>query len=150
MPKKKVVTWIVITDGAKARIVTNRGPGLNLSVDQEYESLAARQKEEDLVSDRKGRTFDSSGEGRHAMEPRTSPKQVEKNKFVQSIIEQVRKGGRENAFDRLVLIAAPTVMGQLRKALSGEFGERITHEIAKDLTNVAIHDLPSHLESIRL
>lgn len=150
MPNKKIVTWIVITDGAKARIVANQGPGLNLSVHQEHSSAAARQKDEDLVSDRKGRTFDRSAEGRHAMEPRNSPKQLEKEKFVQSVVDQVRKGGLEKAFDQLVLVAAPTALGQLRKALSGEFGDRITSEIAKDLTNVAIHDLPAHLESLRL
>lgn len=150
MPNKKLVTWIVVTDGAKARIVANNGPGINLSVHQEYSSTAARQKEEDLVSDRKGRSFDRSADGRHAMEPRNSSKQMEKEKFVQSVVEQVRQGGHEKAFDQLVLVAAPAALGQLRKALSGEFGDRITNEIAKDLTNVAVHDLPAHLESLRL
>lgn len=150
MRTKKVTTWIVITDGAKGQIVVNEGPGLHLLPPTEFSSDAARQKGQDLVSDRGGRSFDRNAEGRHAVEPRSNPKQVEKDKFVRSVADQIRTGNGSGSFDQLVLIASPKVLGQLRKLLSKDFSDRIVGEIAKDLTNLNTRDLAEHLGDIGL
>lgn len=150
MLTKKVTTWIVITDGAKGQIVVNEGPGIHLLPLTEFSSDAARQRGQDLVSDREGRSFDRNAEGRHALEPRSNPKQVEKDKFVRSVVDQIRRGSVSGSFDQLMLIASPTVLGKLRKLLRKDFGDRIVGEIAKDLTNLNARDLADHLADVGL
>lgn len=147
---KKVTTWIVVTDGAKGQIVVNKGPGVHLSPLAEFASDAARQRGQDLASDREGRSFDRNAEGRHAMEPRANPQQIEKDKFVRSVADQIRDGNKSGAFDQIVLIASPNVLGRLRKLLSDDLSREIVGEIAKDLTNLNIRDLADHMADIRL
>jgi protein required for attachment to host cells len=54
-------------------------------------------------------------------------------------------------FDALVLIAPPQALGDLRKALAGGVRAKVAAELAKDLTNVPLHELPRHLaEVVRL
>lgn len=147
---KKLTTWIVITDGAKGQIVVNEGPGLHLSPLAKFNSESARQRGQDLVSDREGRSFDRNAKGRHAMEPRAKAKQVEKDKFVRSIVDRIKKGHQSGSFDQLVLIADPSALGVLRKAFSEDVIACVVSEINKDLTNLDVHDLADHLAEIRL
>ena len=84
------------------------------------------------------------------MEPRANPKQIEKDKFVRSVVDQIKEGKKSNAFDQLILIAAPNVLGKLRKSLSGSLSDCVVGEIAKDLTNLNVKDLGGHLGDIRL
>ncbi len=88
---------------------------------QEIEDLlhpAARTHARDLTSDRPGRSFDSAGQGRHAMEPETDAKRHEAEVFARQVAERIERARMEGEFDKLVLIAAPEFLGLLRKSLS--------------------------------
>ena len=61
---------------------------------------------------------------------------------------ELDKASGANAFDRLVLVAPPQTLGELRIALKKRTSARITAELAKNLTNVPIHDLPGHLDGV--
>jgi protein required for attachment to host cells len=145
---KPVRTWILIADGARARIVRNEGPGRGVeAVDGglfEREAHATRE----IMSDRPGRAFDSAGAGRHAMELPTDPAREEKRHFAETLAAHLDDAVGKNTFDRLIVVAAPGTLGDLRAALSEKVRERIYAELDKDLTKVPNDKLASHLGDV--
>lgn len=145
---KPIKTWILIADGARARILLNEGPGRGVkpALDREFHGTNAPGRE--IMADRPGRTFDSGGEGRHAMEPHTNPREAEKRSFHHDLAQFLDKAVKRGDFDRLVIVAPPRTLGNLRAELSDSVQAKVTGELNKDLTHVAIHDLPDHLASV--
>ena len=145
---KPVRTWILIADGARARIVRNEGPGKGVeAVDGglfEQEARATRE----IMSDRPGRTFDSAGSGRHSMELPTDPAREEKRLFAERLAAHLDRAAEDGAFDRLIVVAAPHTLGDLRAALSDKVRRRIHAELDKDLTKVPNDRLAAHLEDV--
>ena len=68
--------------------------------------------------------------------------------FVHEIADWLDDSVRDNAFDRLVLVAAPQTLGELRKILSKPVQTRIIAEVDKDLTKMKDRDLQVELEKI--
>jgi protein required for attachment to host cells len=62
-----------------------------------------------------------------------------------SMLDEKLKAG---AFDRLVLVAAPQALGDIRKAMSGQLAEAVYGELAKDLTKVPNNELAKHLGEV--
>ena len=145
---KKTITWILIADNGHARTVENDGPGHGIRPldDMTFDSLGKREGE--LWADQPGRSFDSAGQHRHAMEPSTDATETEARKFFQLVagkLEDARKAGR---FDRLILVAPPHALGLLRKTLPDDLGARVTAELAKDLVKIPQIELPKHLGEV--
>lgn len=145
MPKS-TVTWVLVADGSRARLLAGDGAGKGLepALDQEFigTNLASR----DIASDRPGRSFDSGGEGRHAMEPPTDPKRHAKQAFVRDVAGILEAARKRNEFERLIVVAPPQALGDLRSEFGVELQRMVIAEINKDLTQVPIRDLPDHLE----
>lgn len=145
---KPIRSWIVIADGAQARILENTGPGKGLTALPRKEWHQTLQPSRAIGSDRPGRTHDRLGPGRHAKEPPTDPHRNEKWNFARSLADHLNGAALTNSYDRLVLVAPPKTLGDLRQALGKEASERITAELAKDLTSLPDHELPNHLGEV--
>ena len=52
------------------------------------------------------------------------------------------------AFDRLVIVAPPSALGDLRAALSAHMKPHIYAELNKDLTKTPAAELPQHLAGV--
>lgn len=141
-------TWILVADGARGRIFYNEGWQSDLVPVIEDESVAATVPSRDLGTERPGRAQDSTGAGRHAMEPRVDWHQFEKTRFAQKMAALLNKGRIDGAYDRLVLVAPPRTLGDLRAALDKPTQAIIAAELAKDLTGTPLHALPARLEKI--
>ena len=151
---KKTVTWVVLADGARARIIAQDGPGAELTSIYEEEDVKAKLPGREIEADRPGRTFDSGGrgdaaaQGRHAYEPPTDPRRKEQAQFIGAVAEVLENAAHEGSFERLVLIAPPKALGDLRASLSKNVTRMVSAEIPKDLVNVPIHDLPERLQDM--
>ncbi len=82
------------------------------------------------------------------MEPRADWRRFEKLQFARAVAEIIDRGARGKSFDRLVLVAPPKTLGDLRAALGSSSQSAIYGELAKDLTKVPIRDLPAHLRNV--
>jgi protein required for attachment to host cells len=151
---KKTVTWVVLADGARARIVAQEGPGADLTSVYEEEDVEAKLPGREINADRPGRTFDSGGHGdaeaygRHAYEPPVDPRRKNKADFIRSVVEVLEDAAHRGSFDRVVLIAPPKALGDLRALLSKNVSRMVSDEIPKDLVGVSIHDLPERLRDV--
>jgi protein required for attachment to host cells len=144
---KKSVTWILIADGARARIWRSEGWGTGLTpVTEEIEG--DHRATHEIGVERPGRVQESANPGRHAMEPRVDWHQFEKSQFAKKMASHLNRAAQNKDYDRLVLIAPPKALGELRSALDKHAAGLVVAELDKDLTQVASQELPKHLEKI--
>jgi protein required for attachment to host cells len=145
---RKTVTWIVIADGEKARIVANEGVGKGLAAVAGHSLSTTLHADREIHSDRPGRVQDSLGAARHAIQPRVDWHRFEKQQFARRVADMLDAESGKGAFDRLVLVAPPRTLGDLRAALAQTTKAKVTGEIDKDLTQITDHDLPGHLGKV--
>lgn len=144
---KPVITWVLIADGARARVLESSGPGKGLEpTGPDMHGTTA--PVHDLVSDRQGRTFDIGGSGRSAMEPPTDPKDLAEANFLRDVIGRLDDYAKRDSFDRLILVAPPRALAVLRQNLPKRLSDKVTAELAKDLTNIPDPDLPPLLRDV--
>jgi protein required for attachment to host cells len=137
-------TWLLVANSSIARLFEfEKGNTLvELGV---FEHPESRMKNSELVSDRPGREFESMGTVRHAMEPKTFPKQVEFAHFAKTLAEYLRTTRNQNEFDTLYIAASPTMLGLLRQALDPAVAKLIKGEVDKDITHLKTEEIFDHL-----
>ena len=84
---------------------------------------------------------------RHAIEPRTDPHKEAERKFSLELAQMLDKELASNKFEKLIVVAPPVMLGDLRKALSKRVGSAVVAEIAKDLTKIPEKEIVEHLEA---
>lgn len=148
MPKHPV-TWIVIADGSRAKIVARREDGKGFDILSESASDEAHTPSRDIWSDRPGQTQESGYSGHHSIEPRRDPHEERKAAFARDLAVQLNQAGGEKRFDNLILFAPPRCLGELREALDEATQRKIKASAPKDLTKLPLGELPRHLEDLK-
>ena len=145
---KPTVSWILIADGGRARILENRGPGKGL---QAVEGMVFERElppSREILTDRPGRTIESQGTARHAIENPSDPHRELKRAFAKQLCEVLESKLEEGAFQRLVLVAPAVTMGDLRQALPAMLQKAVVGELVEDLTKVPNDRVPRHLANV--
>jgi len=146
---KKTVTYILVADGARARLYVNQGVGKGMQpVSGATHKADLHHHDRDILSDKPGRAYNSVGQGRSAMEPQTEWHRFEKHKFAREMAKVLDAAAANKVFDRLVLVAPPATLGDLRMELGEATRRMVTAELAKDLTRHAEQELPQHLGAV--
>jgi protein required for attachment to host cells len=145
---KPTITWILIADGARARIFVNNGPGKGVAALEGAEFSADHRPDREIMSDKPGRTFESAGTMRHAIEPRQDPHRELKRSFAERLAGMLDQKLATKEFDRVVLVAPPVTLGDLRSALSAPVRAAVYAELDKDLTKTPAAELPKHLGEV--
>ena len=131
--------WLVIADGEKALFLRNDGDELypNLTVFRELEHANPPDREQ--AADRPGRLSDG-GSHRSAVQE-TDWHRIEKERFAKDVAARLYKQAHKGGFSEIVLVAAPHVLGDLRKEMHKEVQDKVIGEIAKDLTKHPVHEI---------
>lgn len=137
-------TWVLVSDGARARFYVSDGGKLAPALDHDL-SASTRLPARNAESDRPGRGFDGSGQGRHAMEGSADWKTHEKVGLARAVAAQLREAANRQEFQRLVVVASPEMLGDLRECFDKNVAQRVVAEIAKDLTHLDEQGLSGHL-----
>jgi protein required for attachment to host cells len=150
MAKKALRTWILVADAGHARVLemTDAKAPLRPVVGGELVADAVHGHARDLKSDRPGRAYGGPTGQRSAMEPHQDPHLVEKHRFAKLVADRLETAATEGAFDRLVLVAPPKMLGDLRIDLSARTASMIVGELAKDLVKTPTAELPGHLSAL--
>lgn len=138
---KRLHLWIVVADGGTARFYASEGKLAKLKPALPFEMRLPGQPTRALGSDKPGRVFDSAGRTRHAIEPRADWHREAERTFAREIADVLREKARESSFDRLVLVAPPKMMGDLRAEIDDATKERLVGEVVKDLTHLSPTEL---------
>lgn len=148
MPTKPLTTWVLVADGAKARLLERIGANdpLTPASSKCFTDPEARTPTRDLGADRPGRVRESANTARHAMEPRVDWHRYAKEQFAKSVAGALEEAALSKKYEALILVAPPRALGDLRSALGQHAKALVAGEVAKDLTNLSDHELPPHLE----
>lgn len=145
MTKLKTGTWVLVASSEKALFLENTGDT------RDYNLTVRRKKTQDnpptreQAANRPGRFNDSSGVHRSAVAD-TDWHELEKERFAEDLADILYQRAHRGDFDEIVLVAAPDTLGQLRPALHSEVADRIVGEIPKNLTNMPIDKMESHIQ----
>jgi protein required for attachment to host cells len=137
--------WIVVANSSLARILaapTPDGPLVELEC---LSHAAGRMLDQQLISDRPGRAFDSSGHTRHALESEVSPKQEEAIRFADHLAGKLRKAHAAHEFDHLAIVAAPRFLGLLRERIGPAVTRSLTETVDKDLAMLSPQEIRGRL-----
>jgi len=131
---------VLVGDGQKALFLRNKGHAqhVRLVVEQVLERDNPPTREQG--TDRPGRSNASVGVARSAMEE-TDWHDIAEERFAGELADVLYRGAHANLFDRLVIIAPPKILGNLRKAFHAEVAERVAAEIPKELTSHPVAEI---------
>jgi protein required for attachment to host cells len=144
----KPTVWVLVADAARARLFQVNQPQQTLSAALERELIGSNLPSREIASDRPGRTFDSGGQGRHAKEPPTDPARHAQSEFAREVVQLLDEKRESRAFERLIVVAPPQFLGDLRATMSQQLREAVSAEVAKDLSKLPLHELQDHLREV--
>ena len=141
---KKETNWLLVANSSLARLydLDNKHQVTEIKV---FEHPESRLLNQDLVSDKPGRDFESMGTTRHMIEPKISPKKHEFTVFAQELANFLEKERNQGAFHSLYIAASPALLGLLRQSFNPNTAKLIKGEIDKDITHLKTHEIASHL-----
>jgi protein required for attachment to host cells len=133
-------SFVMVADGRKMLFFRNDGDVdlLNLQV----VSMAEKENpfNRDQMSDAPGRAFASVGSGRSAYES-TDFHELEESRFAVETAAILKRGAMEGAYEKLIVVAPPKTLGELRKHYHKEVANRLVAEIPKDLTGHPVAEI---------
>ncbi len=136
---------IVIADGGHARFLRPAADNA-LHTFESVDSSDVHKRDQDLVSDREGRTFESGSTARHAFSPRTDPHEMAKDRFSQSVAARINENSAADVFHELVVVAPSHVLCELTGALDRATRAKLVGNLAKDLVKTPDDALWPHLK----
>jgi len=139
-------TWVLIADCEKALLARNSVDAISPTLDVVRKDEQENPSDYDQSANRPGRMKDT-GIGQSSAMDDTDWHELAKDRFAHEISEILYKRAHRGDFDRIVLVAAPNVLGALRDQLHKTVSEKIVAEIAKDLTNHPLDKVETMLKA---
>ncbi|WP_226621357.1 host attachment protein [Alloyangia pacifica] len=127
-------TWVLVADGEKALFLRNdvdeQDPDLNVVRIETQENPSDREQS----ANRPGRMHDG-GPGQKSAVEDTDWHELAKERFADELAEILYKQAHKGRFERIVLVAPPATLGELRGKLHKEVADKVVAELDKTLTN---------------
>lgn len=138
-------TMVVVADSVRARIFTTESASSPLIEIETMTHPEGRLHDRDITSDLPGKESGSDGSGGHSYEGKTDPKKHEMAQFSRQVASYLEDARKANKLSRLLIVAAPTFLGELRSQLTGETNEKVIFELNKNLTQSSPEEISSYL-----
>lgn len=143
-PGRTKTTWVLVADGTKALILVNEGTDRMPNLRVEWKSEIDAPPSREINADRPGRRSDVRPGQRSAMEA-VDAHRLESERFIDSLADRINRAAHAGHAERLILVAPPRVLGQLRGALDKTAAGLIAAEIGRDLTGHPVGDIEMHV-----
>lgn len=130
---KKIPTgaWVVVADGTSARVLTNVGKGLQVSLQQLK-----------LIG-----PFDLDNEGPAGKQPpERTASEIDEATFAKQLAQHLNAAALNNEFAHLVLVADPQTLGQMRPLLHDETSKRMVEQVNKTMVHLPLADIERALK----
>jgi protein required for attachment to host cells len=131
---------ILVADGQRCAFLRNEGtlfePQLVLEDSRQQISRPTREQ----GTDEPGSTFASVGARRSSME-QTDFQRLGKEQFAAEAAALLNRRALEDDFEKLVVVAPPQTLAELRKKYDKAVTARLLAEVDKDLTNHRVDDI---------
>lgn len=129
---------VLVADGRKMLFFRNKGDRISPNLEAETVKIQDNPPNREQSSDGSGRGPNSVGSHRGAVE-QTDFHELEEARFAVEAAELLKRRAFANDFEKLIVVAPPTALGEMRKHYHKEVQSRLVGEIPKDLAN---HPVP--------
>jgi protein required for attachment to host cells len=139
--------WVLVCDSAKSRVFeVHEGDPQQWHIVELTIHAESRAKASELATDHLGqRSSEGGGVHHNALAPGASPKEVEKEHFLHSLVTMLDQALRTKRFYRWVLVAPPHVAGVLKKDLTPQLEKHLLRTVDKDYNQLDVHELAVRL-----
>lgn len=136
--------WVMVCDGAKALLLENVGDEMfpNLKTKEVYQQEDPPTHEQG--TDAPGRSFQSVGSMRSAMDQTYWHAQAE-DRFLEKIAFRLNAAVQTGETKSLIVAAPPRALGVIRQHYSYGVRHALRAEIDKDLVKLPVHEIEKHL-----
>jgi protein required for attachment to host cells len=145
MKKVTTGTWVLIADGEKALFLRNDGDEIDFNLTvvsmKEQENPSTREQ----GTDKPGRFQDDGVQQRSSLDD-TDWHRLEKDRFADDLADLLYQRAHRGLYDRIILVASPKVLGELRHKLHKEVESRVLAELPKTLTTVPLDEVEKELQ----
>lgn len=142
------IRYIIVADGGEGVIFKRNSLQNKLEIIKDFFSEDSHKHNRDLDADRQGRTFDSVGQGHHAIDVKITNQDKAKIELIKNIVNEVKEHYQQSNFDELIIIAPPEALGNFREQFSKHAHQiPISRTIEKDLTKLSSDQVISHLDN---
>ena len=136
--------WVVVCDGAKALVLENAGdiraPNLKTVQVFEQKDLATHL----IGTDAPGRTYNSVGSARSAVE-QTDWHDLAERAFLTQLAQRLEEALSSGKTKSLIIVAPPRALGMIRPAYSQVLKGAVRAEVDKDFVKMPVHEIERHL-----
>ena len=136
---------IVVANSTGSRIFTTESDKSSLCEIKTMVNPEGRVHEQNLVSDMPGKHSGKGGGGKHDFHEKVEPRKHEMSVFAKEIADYLEDVRKSNKLRKLLLVAEPTFLGELRSKLSNETNDRVIFESNKNIVNHNLEDIRNHL-----
>ena len=133
--------WILVANQAEAQIYSS-----NITLVDTLTHPEGSIHTRELISDAPGRVHDRMGSARHSVESDTGVKEEGRRRFVKEMVDRLEVARLKGNFNQLVLLAAPAVLGVIRKTLNGGLERTVVKEIPKDVIGQGVDKIQVQLQ----
>ena len=144
---RSAADWVAVADGRRLRVLERpvaTAPWRELGTEAaEHADPPSR----GLGADRPGRVRESVGGARHAVEPRQDPHDAAEAAFAHEVAARLERAAAAGRYGRLVVVAPPKFLGQVRPALGAETRRRLAGTLDRDLTHAGAEEIAERLEA---
>lgn len=142
--------WVVVADESSAILYSRASRRGDLVKVEVLENEAGRKKVGDLISDRGGRSFDSTGRGRHTMaREKVGPKTHAAERFAKKVAARIADIHLRGKCRGYVLVAPPRFLGMLREAAGAECKLEPCGTIDKELVGLPVDELRRYVDKVQ-
>ncbi len=135
--------FVLVADGRKALFFRNEGdadyPNLKVEHAEEHPNPADRDQKTDAAGQASSTQGGTMGE--------VDFHQQEEDRFAAETADMLKRRALSNDFESLIIVAPPKTLGELRKHYHKEVSNRLTGELAKDLTGHPVPDIEQALRA---
>jgi protein required for attachment to host cells len=133
-------TCVLIADGRKMLFFRNAGDAEYLQLELETKRQQDNPPNRDHKTDTAGRSF-AGADARRSKMQETDFHQLEEDRFAAETADLLYKRAHAGEVEKLLIVAPPRTLGELRKHYHREVEERLIGEIDKDLTGHSVVDI---------
>lgn len=135
--------WVLVCDGGKSQVLVGKGRVSALA------PVLGSVRTNDAPDPGAGRLgeratgYASNGHGRYSVDEHANPRRDIEAAFLAEQLKWLEE--RSGEFDRLVIVAPPRALGQLRDQLPPVLKAKLAVEIPADLTKAPVADIVQHV-----
>ncbi len=149
MAEVKNRVWVIVANATHAQVYLSPDLSLRELIPvQEFTNVEGRMHNRDARNFNYGRVQSRSYSRTKGLRPKSTPHDVIRMTFARTLAEYLERGRVNNDFEKLMIVATPKFLGEIRNGLTKQTKTMLWNEIPKELGMDTQKELIEYFEQI--